>query len=134
MHNSKVYIFVFFKDDFRGRFAGFFLYISNSTNKEDGILCYHEMQDGTSSPPMVMSFECIYHGRYVILYNERRNDVTYPSSYSTYAFVEPCEVEVYGKYTSVYGAVIFTPFRSDICKEVCIFPCDYCIKTGSKIN
>uniref|UniRef100_A0A8W8NH25 Uncharacterized protein n=1 Tax=Magallana gigas TaxID=29159 RepID=A0A8W8NH25_MAGGI len=42
----------------RGTFAGFSLYISNSTNLNNESLCYHRLQNGTNSPPSVMSIQC----------------------------------------------------------------------------
>lgn len=81
--------------------AGFFLYISNTTSKEDGCLCFHEIQNKTNTPLEDQSIKCHVHGRYVIYYNERRPDVEYPIYYSKFAYVELCEVEVYGEYSTL---------------------------------
>ncbi|XP_062620459.1 multiple epidermal growth factor-like domains protein 10 [Saccostrea cucullata] len=78
---------------FKGRFSGFFLYISNDTSKENGHLCYHEILD---SPTQNQIVECPSIGRYVIYYNERDPNKTYPVYYNKYAYIELCEVEVYG--------------------------------------
>lgn len=75
--------------------AGYFLYVSNTTVKEDGHLCFHET--GYRIPSEDQSINCSVHGRYVIYYNERIQSVVYPSFFSAYAYNDLCEVEIYGK-------------------------------------
>ncbi|XP_062599379.1 uncharacterized protein LOC134260868 [Saccostrea cucullata] len=79
----------------RGRVAGFSLFLSNSTSKENGWMCY---KDGPELPPLNFSTNCIGHGRYVIYYNERIDDETYPDGYETQSFNFLCEVIVKGKF------------------------------------
>lgn len=79
----------------RGRFAGFYLYASNTTDRHMGHLCY---KDGPELPPLDFNTNCITHGRYVIFYNERLSRLTYPTGYETSAvYTELCEVTVTGK-------------------------------------
>ncbi|XP_062608625.1 uncharacterized protein LOC134270415 [Saccostrea cucullata] len=98
---SISYINIFYRTDnkpgsYAKRFAGFYVYVSNTTSKEDGILCFHELQTVSGTPLEDQRINCSVYGRYVIYYNERLNNVVYPSYYSQYAFSELCEVEVYG--------------------------------------
>lgn len=74
------------------RMAGFSLYVSNTTSKEEGHLCY---KDKTGRPSVDQNIPCSIYGRYVIYYNERNQSVN-TFYYSQYAFNELCEVEVYG--------------------------------------
>lgn len=76
--------------------AGFSLYISNTTSKDQGHLCYKDQSLG--HPSVDQEIYCLIYGRYVIYYNERV-DYGNPSYLSQYAYNELCEVEVYGKYT-----------------------------------
>ena len=78
--------------------AGFFLYISNTTCKDDAKLCFHEIQTLNTTPSEDKRINCSTHGRYVFYYNERKIGVTYPSYYSRFAYYELCELKVYGKY------------------------------------
>lgn len=84
----------------RGRFAGFSLYVSNSdvSSISDIIastVCY---KDGNSLPPLNFTTMCTEMGRYVIYYNERLDEITYPSGYEvTNVQTELCEVFVQGE-------------------------------------
>lgn len=80
------------------RMAGFFVYVSNTTSKNDGYLCYHDVSKEKSMLSDEQHINCTLQGRYVIYYNERKPGVVYPFHYSQYAYNELCEVEVYGEY------------------------------------
>lgn len=81
----------------RGRFAGFSLYVSNTTDIHDGYLCY---KDGPDLPSLDFNINCtpnITIGRYVIFYNERLVGIRYPVGYETTSvYTELCEVTVIG--------------------------------------
>lgn len=54
---------------FVNRMAGFSLYISNTTSKYSGHLCYKDESRG--SPSVNQRIPCLNYGPYVIYYNER---------------------------------------------------------------
>lgn len=79
------------------RFLGFSVYVSNTTKKEDGFLCYHETNHTLSTIPYKMTIRCDVQGRYVIYYNTREGNLKNKYGYTNQAQVYLCEVEVYGK-------------------------------------
>jgi hypothetical protein len=73
----------------RKRLDGFYIYISNTFNEQQpnrGHQCYHDQQDGYANT--LQNITCDYPGRYVVIYIQRDRPE---------AFLELCEVEVYGK-------------------------------------
>ena len=89
------------------RFLGFSLFVSNTTNRLDGILCFKDNDFNISTIPSVFNTTCTVHGQYVIYYNERLEGVTYPDDYSLKAYNGICEVEVYGLYIYYLNSVWF---------------------------
>lgn len=89
------YISLWFKETRqRGRFAGFSLFISKSSTKENFTQCY---KDGPLLPPLNFTATCVKQGRYVTFYNERIDWVHYPEGYQINAvYTELCEVIVEG--------------------------------------
>nr|XP_022306867.1 uncharacterized protein LOC111113150 isoform X2 [Crassostrea virginica] len=105
---------------FTAEALGFSLYVSNTTNKLDGILCFQDTEFNTSTIPAVFNVTCTVHGQYVIFYNERLPGVTYPDGYSKFAYNDICEVEVFGcPRAGFYGIDCSIP-----CPEQCSSYCD----------
>lgn len=78
----------------RGRFAGFSLFVSNTSRRQNGFLCYKNRDE---IPTLDFNTTCTNHGRYVIFYNERLAESTYPPGYQNNSvFTELCEVTVKG--------------------------------------
>lgn len=80
-------------------FLGFSVYISNTTDRLGGILCFKDTNFTLDSIPNVFTTTCPLRGQYVIYYNERLTGVTYPDTYTPSAENNVCEVEVYGKHS-----------------------------------
>lgn len=85
-------------NDFIGRYLGFSIYVSNTPNKSDGVLCYKDSNLTVVTFPEVLDTPCDSSGQYVIYHNERLTNVTYPEDYDPQVTNRLCEVEVYGKY------------------------------------
>ena len=78
----------------RGRFAGFSLFVSNTTETDQGFLCY---KNGIELPSLDLTISCRTHGRFVIYYNERQDEIDYPAGYElANVYTELCEVTVTG--------------------------------------
>ena len=95
IRNSSICSLLIENNGFRATFLGFYVYVSNTTNRIDGQLCFHDNGFFTlSTIPAVLTLNCTLHGRYVIYYNERIDGQ--PNDYSNYAEINLCEFEING--------------------------------------
>ena len=76
-------------------FLGFSLYLSNTTIKEEGILCFRDTNYTRSTLPNPVTIPCPHYGRYIIFYNNRTHP-PYTEGYSNTTGSFLCEVAVYG--------------------------------------
>ncbi|XP_065932848.1 uncharacterized protein [Magallana gigas] len=104
---------------------GFSVYVSNTTDRLQGTLCYKDDNFTLDTIPAVFTTACPVHGQYVIYYNERLLGVTYPDDYDNIVGTDLCELEVYGcPATGYFGSNCSVP-----CPDV---NCQYChIETGT---
>lgn len=92
---SSLYI-VDANNGFTTTFLGFTVVVSNTSDHNDGVICFRDRTYSKYTVPPYIDIVCSVVGRFVIYYNERLPGIDYPNDYSTYAFSDLCEVEVYG--------------------------------------
>lgn len=100
-----LYLHLFFQgpnNNFAKEFLGFSIYVSNTTEKEDGILCFKDKNSTVNDISPVFNITCLVQGQYVIYYNERKRPMETSRSMSEHAFNDLCEVEVYGNLSYYY--------------------------------
>ncbi|XP_061194962.1 uncharacterized protein LOC133203133 [Saccostrea echinata] len=107
------------------RILGFYVYVSNTTDRQDDYLCFHDTNYTRADIPAVIDILCPVHGQFVIYYNERPQNSSYHTQYSQDAHADLCEVEVNGcKKTGYYGSNCSLPCPDTNCR--------YChIETGA---
>ncbi|XP_061194988.1 protein draper-like [Saccostrea echinata] len=115
-------------NQYTSRFMGFYVYISNTTNKQDGHLCFHDRNYTNATIPEVANITCPVHGQYVIYYNERPPKNSYTTGHSQYAFTELCEVEVYGCSTPRRYGTDCSKSCPTNCKEYCDIGSGNCLQ------
>nr|XP_022306762.1 uncharacterized protein LOC111113083 [Crassostrea virginica] len=82
------------ENSFAQEFLGFSIYVSNTTKRTDGTVCFEDTNFTIYTIPAVINITCVVEGQYVIYYNERQGK--HKTGFSEYAFNDLCEVEVYG--------------------------------------
>ena len=88
-------------NDYAPYFLGFSVYISNTTSREDGVMCFRDTNYTLATIPNPVNINCPYHGRYVIYYNNRTHK-PYPDGYSSSTYSDLCEVEVLGDKSNLF--------------------------------
>ncbi|XP_069128621.1 uncharacterized protein [Argopecten irradians] len=84
------------------RFAGYQLYLSNITDWKTGVLCYEDTSSNETEVETVITHQCPFVAQYVTIYNYRGNPKRH-DWYSDDAYLELCEVQVYGCPRQKYG-------------------------------
>ncbi|XP_078330370.1 uncharacterized protein LOC144624441 [Crassostrea virginica] len=100
------------------RILGFSVYASNTSRIVDGKLCYHENNNTIESMPSQTIVNCIVQARYIIYYNSRLSPPLRSADYSKFAYIDLCEVEVYG--CTRFG------FYGEFCEKPCPWNCKHC--------
>ncbi|XP_078328129.1 uncharacterized protein LOC111116105 [Crassostrea virginica] len=119
IHHVTIYYITGPSNFYTMTFLGFSLYISNTTDKSQGTLCFKDSNYTSSTIPPVVNITCPIHGQYVIYYNERLANVSYPPDYYSYAAYDfLCEVEVYGcRIPGFYGSNCSIPCPDPNCHQ-----------------
>ncbi|XP_052693577.1 uncharacterized protein LOC128171843 [Crassostrea angulata] len=78
------------------KLLGFSLVVSNTTDRNKGVVCYKDTHHTKWTIPASFDIRCPVIGQYVMYYNERLPGSTYPAGYSQHAQFAVCEIEVYG--------------------------------------
>nr|XP_034320243.1 receptor-type tyrosine-protein phosphatase zeta-like [Crassostrea gigas] len=84
---------------FTNHFLGFSVYVSNTTDRLQGTLCFKDNSFIADTIPAVFTTTCPVYGQYVIYFN----DILLEGSNSRLAYSDLCEVEVYACMKTFYG-------------------------------
>lgn len=79
------------ENGFTSRFLGFSVYLSNTTDKEDDMLCFNDTNYTADTTLGSSNITCLIYGRYVVYYI--RTHFPLPPGYSDYSFNNPRGVQ-----------------------------------------
>ncbi|XP_021367657.1 EGF-like domain-containing protein comC [Mizuhopecten yessoensis] len=100
-------ITIYYRDGKASRFAGYRLYVSNTTSDDNvtnnGVLCYEDQSSTEAEVRLVVTHYCPYVAKYVTVYNFRNNPLRYNWYNENEAFLELCEVQVFGCPVGTFG-------------------------------
>lgn len=99
-----IYIIIFDTGPFYSytpSFRGSSVYVSNTTNRLDGTLCYKDNNFTLDTLPVVISTTCRLHGQYIMLFSKKRQGVKY--RYAGAESIPNCEFVVYGNIFQCYA-------------------------------
>ncbi|OWF40811.1 Fucolectin-6 [Mizuhopecten yessoensis] len=91
------YITIYYRAGYGSRFAGYQIFVSNTTDLNNGQLCYEDASTTVAEVATVKSHQCQHVAQYVTIYNYRNTPTKRYHWYSTYAILELCEVLVFGE-------------------------------------
>lgn len=126
---------------YTARFLGFSVYLSNTMDIKDGVVCFHDTKYTRETIPNPINITCPMdtYGRYIIYHNNRTHPPI-PADYHQFAFNELCELEVYGcPRSGFYGEDCSLPCSQYCQGENCNLidgTCSVCVDgyTGAKCN
>ncbi|XP_069127218.1 multiple epidermal growth factor-like domains protein 11 isoform X3 [Argopecten irradians] len=111
------YITIYYRGDSsyaRQRFAGFMLYLSNTSDWTQGDLCHEDKSETEDDVSIHITIQCPSVAQYVTIYNYR-GDPKRHDWYSEDAILELCEVQVFGCAVGQYGNQSCDQLCSDRC-------------------
>ena len=77
--------------------------MSNTTNKDEGILYFRDTQYTIDTIPSSLTLNKFVLGRYVTYYNTRERELSNREGYSPYAYLDWYEEQVYDKPAVLLG-------------------------------
>ncbi|XP_069126703.1 receptor-type tyrosine-protein phosphatase alpha-like isoform X2 [Argopecten irradians] len=95
-------ITIYYRDGTAHRFAGYSLYVSNTTNQAQGFLCYKDNSTLAQNVNINPTHQCPSVAQYVIVHNQVNNPKY--DWQDNFATLELCEVQVMGCPVGKYGS------------------------------
>lgn len=88
------YNYAGYSNGYTSGFLGFSVYVSNTTDRKHGTLCFKDDTFTRATIPAIFTTTCPLNGQYIIYYNERVPGLPYSEEFSEYAYSDLCELEV----------------------------------------